>query len=183
MKFRKLRIAWLALCGIVLALVAVVAWYVLRGNPIDRVFGSRANAAIVSQASRVEAYRLGPLPKQINWQNALPADYPIIGGPVLLAPAIAADVSNALTSPKSYLWDAVKGCIPTYGVKFSFFRDADRMDVLLCFECDILWVSRDGRAVGGEDFDNSRALLVRAAKTAFPDDALIQKLQEDRHVR
>jgi hypothetical protein len=110
-------------------------------------------------------------------QDASPADYPVIRGPVILSDAIGANVSDALLSPNSYLWDIAKSCIPTCGVKLSFVRNANRIDVLLCFECDILCISRDGRAIGYANFDNAREMFVRAAKQAFPDDEVIQNLK------
>src|SRR5262245_57253551 len=115
-------------CGAVLVvatLVAGVGWYALRERRIERLFGGSANIAIVARPARVEAYRIGRLPERIYWQDAAPADYPIIGGPVVLADSIAADVSNALLSPNTYIWHRPKACIPAYGIQFSFIRNSN----------------------------------------------------------
>ncbi|HEX5447330.1 MAG TPA: hypothetical protein VFW87_26180, partial [Pirellulales bacterium] len=84
----------------------------------------------------------------------------------------------ALASPKSYLWETVKGCLPEYGACLTFFRTDHRVDVLVCFECNVLLVAFDGTLSGGEDFDAIRPVLVRAAKAAFPADAVLQGLAD-----
>jgi len=65
-------------------------------------------------------------------------------------------------------------------MRLSFVNKSGRVDILLCFECDVLLVGRDGHFISGEDFDCSRAVFVRAAKEAFPNDDLMQQLDEDR---
>jgi hypothetical protein len=156
--------------------IACILWYRTRDNRIEDLFGGAKNVAVVANPDRVEAYRVGPLPEGIYWQDAKLGDYPLIAGPVPLADATAYDVSAALLRAETYVWDWAKACIPNYGVQLSFIRGTDRVDVLLCFECDMLLIGRDGKIIGGEDFDNSRATLVRAAKNSFPDDDAIRKL-------
>ena len=50
------------------------------------------------------------------------------------------------------------------------------MDVLFCFECDILAVYYNGAMADGEDFDNARGTFLSVFKKLFPDDIAIQEL-------
>jgi hypothetical protein len=90
-----------------------------------------------------------------------------------------ADVATVLTDPRSYDWSKAVGCLPSYGVKLSFTRGADRVDVLLCFECDIVLFEHNGEPPGLEEFTPMRPVLVRAVKQLFPDDAEIQALMAE----
>lgn len=160
--------------------VLVVSWFALRPTPIEKLFGGRDNLAVVTQPEHVMAYRVGPLPEGIVWQQEAFSDYPIVSEPVELPVATAKQVSAALASPATYDWYWAKACQPVYGVQLSFIRGAERVDVLLCFECDMLLVGRNGQTLGGEDFDHARGILVRAVKECFPDDEVIQQLRERR---
>jgi hypothetical protein len=167
---------------LVLLLAAIgegLNWYAVRPqSAIEQLFGGSANVAVVGHPKKVEAFRIGPLPHGHAWDDVPISDYPVIAGPVGLSPEIATNASAVLLSPSTYVWDSDKSCIPAYGVRLSFIQDTDRVDVLLCFECDMLLVGR-GDVLGGEDFDNGRLTLVRAAKAAFPDDEIIQQLEEN----
>ena len=70
-----------------------------------------------------------------------------------------------------------KGCEPVFGVGVTFARGEQSVDVLFCFECDILAVYQGGRGVGDEDFDPARTRLVRLVKKFFPADDVIQQLK------
>ena len=143
---------------------------------LDAMFGGDAGLATVARPEWVEAYRIGPPRPATRSQEV--NDYPIIAGPGRIATENANELSAALTSPKSYVWETAKGCEPEYGVCLSFFRGDNRVDVLLCFECNILLVAWNGSVTGGEDFDPVRPVLVRAVKAGFPADDVIQTLEE-----
>ena len=83
---------------------------------------------------------------------------------------------SVLRDPKTYEWEYVKGCIVTPGVKLKFQSDGHQVDVLFCFECDILSVYRDGQYVSGGNFDFGRPQLVDLLTANFPNDPLIQSL-------
>jgi len=167
----------LAVIGIVAvaAVVATVAIVIRNGiSTAVEVLGGQAAYDAISRPDKVEAYRLDPP----SPAPQLPSQYPVTAGPVRLSPDMAAEVSASLTSSATYLLDSAKSCNPRYGVKLSFHRGAERIDVLLCYECMIFTAVRGDQFIGGEDFDNGNATLVRAAKAAFPDDEAIQGLQE-----
>jgi len=65
-------------------------------------------------------------------------------------------------------------------VRISFYSGPDRVDVLFCFECNVLWVFHNGVQTGGEGFDYVRPNFVRAVKPLFPSDKGIQELHETR---
>lgn len=81
-----------------------------------------------------------------------------------------------LGDPKTYRFDSAKGCIPNYGVRVRF-ESVGTIEVNLCFECDVLAVTRDGKVVGGEDFDGGSNELRALVKELFPDDPAIQRLK------
>lgn len=140
------------------------------------MFGGAAGFETIAKPERVEAYRIRPPPSERDIKAI--TDYSIIAGPVRLTPQTASELSEALTSPKSYVWESAKACMPEYGVCFTFLRGGNRVDVLVCFECDILLVALNGSTAGGEDFDPVRAVLVRAAKASFPVDDVIGRLPD-----
>lgn len=84
----------------------------------------------------------------------------------------AARLAALLLDEKTYSAEG-KFCEPNPGVAFRLWKGKQHVDVTLCFECNMLQVN----SVGG-DFDHVRPALVTLAKEAFPDDAKIQKLQE-----
>jgi hypothetical protein len=177
---RRRATRWAAFAILIAAIVLSVVWYASTRGALERLYGGAANLAVVARPTTIKAFRLGPLPLDLLSHTAAIADHPVLAGPVELAPADAAAVSEALSSSNSYEWMTGKACMPRYGIRFSFEMDANCVDVLLCFECDILAVWRDGRCLGVEDFDNARPALVRAVRAAFPGDQEIQSLGESR---
>lgn len=150
-------------------------------DAVVSMFGGAESLAIVAHPERVQAYRLGLLPEGVDSDKATLAAHPITDGPVEVPSAVAADLARVLTSGESYGWEYAKGCgAPIYGVAVSFHSPAGRVDVLFCFKCNVLLVTRDGSITGGEDFDDVRPLLVRSVKSLFPGDSVIQSLRENR---
>lgn len=102
--------------------------------------------------------------------------YVEVGPAVEVPPALAAELSAALASSDSYLWDSAKGCKPSWGAKLVFFRGPHRVDVLLCYECKLLETYLDGKRIALEDFDPIEPLLISAALKLFPEDEEMRKL-------
>ena len=152
-----------------------------HADAVVSMFGGDESLAIVAHPEKVEAYRLGLLPEGVDSGKATLADHPITAGPVEVPAAVGKDLARVLTSGESYGWEYAKTCgDPIYGVALSFHREADRIDVLFCFKCNVLGVQRNGSITGGEDFDPIRPILVRSIKPLFPGDAVIQSLGENR---
>jgi hypothetical protein len=181
----RLSIRLLAAATILAVLAGAGAAWALRGRAepsgadrLAELFGGPAGLSIVASPDRVEASRLGPPPDRPGVSEA---DLPTIAGPVPVPDATATTLSRALTSPNSYGWDYAKGCIPSYGVRLSFHRAGGRVDVLLCMQCQMILVSRDGGEGRSEDFDPINAILVDAVILLFPDDPAIQSLKVPGH--
>lgn len=104
-------------------------------------------------------------------------DFSVEYGPVAISQPDLAQLQAVLPKWSSYGWDNAKACIPTYGVKLDFTRGNDHLQVLICFECDILSCWLNGQLAGGGDFDPIRTDLVHIVQSIFPNDAEIQALK------
>ena len=142
---------------------------------LSKVFGSSVAIDTIKSADSVKAYRL---PSPSEYRASL-SGYKMSAGPIDVPDDQIAKLHAVLLDKSTYGWDYAKGCIPDYGVRIQFQHDSHEVDVLLCFECDILSVYHNGKAVGGEDFDDGRPQLVKIVKTVFPDDQVIQSLKEE----
>lgn len=150
---------------------------------LRRIFGGSAGWSLLKDADRVEAYRIGELPnlhQSDSISKAAVGDYPIISGPIAVSPADIDTLRSTLQDHESYIRKTAKKCMPTPGIRLDFIRGGERLSVLLCFECDMLLNYLNEKLVGGEDFDNARPILVRTARSLFPDDPKIQALAEKR---
>jgi hypothetical protein len=177
---RPFRFSLRRLFAVIVVIAAAGGLYVatVGRSPMSRLFGGGENMAIVREATRVEAYRLGPPPGGDPPRDYIsPLDYEVASGPAPVPAELAKEMSQALLSPEAYGWDYAKACgWPVYGVKLSFCQGSERVDVYFCFKCSVLAVVRDDRVLGGEDFDNAEQVFVKAVKKLFPDDAEIQKI-------
>lgn len=147
---------------------------------ITKMFGGEQARDIVEHPDKVEAFRLGPLPERISLERATLADFPLISKSVAVPDTVAGQISAGLLSPGTYYWGhATKGCgVPIFGVRLTFHHGKDRVDVLFCFKCDDLAIFQNDRMTGYKDFHDGRAIFVRAVKSLFPNDQVIQQLDE-----
>jgi hypothetical protein len=169
-----------------LVTVAVLAFAVLligrlilhsRYSRVAEIYGGSSGLAALRYADRVEAYRLGELPRDFNWQDAKVSDYPVTAGPIAIASSTARKLARILEDPESYGFDFAKSCVFRPGVRIDFTRGKNQLQVLFCFECDTLAGALNGEIVGGEDFDSARHVLIREIRSIFPDDAVINSLK------
>lgn len=149
---------------------------------IITLLGGKDGVTTVAQPDKVDAYRLKPNLKLDGSEfTDLDGNYEVTAGPVSVSETLATELSRDLTTTSSYWWNAGKLCIPRYGVRLSFYRGQDQVDVFLCFECKDLRVARNGKVTSrpGNDtsFDSINGRLVLAAKTLFPDDPEIKELR------
>lgn len=153
--------------------IAVGRWQVTR------LFGGSDNLRTLRDATSVEAYRLAPpVGKNPRQERTAPGEFQVVSSPVQVPHELAAALAERLTSPSSYRFSIVKECgYPDYGVKLSFTKDGQTVDVFLCFHCRDLAVVKDGVTIGEADFDRAAAELIAAAKKLFPDDEQIQQLR------
>lgn len=139
---------------------------------IGSVFGNSQAINTLKNATSVTAYRL-PSP---SYYSEKLAAYEIASGPVSVPTELKGELTSILLAKSSYLWGEAKGCNPDYGVRFQFQHNGDEVDVLLCFQCDILSVYHNGQSVGGGNFDPSSPELATIVKAIFPDDPAIQSI-------
>lgn len=148
------------------------------GSGLSRLFGGRSSLALVRQADRVEVTRLdAPYEQSFGLIETLPA-YPVLAGPVMPSAGDARQLTTLLTSVESYVWDpeAVKACIPSFGVQVTFHRGGKRIDVMLCLDCAILMVFEDRQIVGAANFDPSRDKITAIVQKLFPQDEELSQL-------
>jgi hypothetical protein len=138
--------------------------------------------SIIHDATRVEVFRV----------EAEPAPNPsgkTIGGFAILATGkeqgadFAARLSQVLLS--GGVTQNQKKCGLHPGVAYRLWSGERAVEVLVCFECDVLWPHVVGKHVEQprlewQDFDPVRPELVALTKEAFPDDLEIQSLSDSR---
>ena len=129
-------------------------------SDLKGVFGDGAAMGIIRSPDNVVAFRLA----KPSYHRQDLADYVATKGPIPVDSQISAELSTVLLSHSTYLWNLAKGCIPDYGVRIRFEKDDASVDVLLCFQCDILTVYSNGKPVGSEDFDDGRTILSSLTK-------------------
>lgn len=178
---KPFRFSLRRLLTIVVVIAVGVALYEAAFGPpsMSRLFGSAESLAIVREATRVEAYRLAP-PNGVNrvHVDTSPLEYRTTAGPVIVKSELAEALQETLLSPQTYRWRVVKECgYPVYGVKLSFFRGSERVDVYLCLKCSVLAVVRDEQVVGIADFDYGERVFFDAVKKLIPQDAEIQAIR------
>jgi hypothetical protein len=142
---------------------------------IDVVLGGSSNHELLKSATNVSACRM-----HLNQESfhSTPVKIEYDQGPFLKLSAAQADsFRRILENPNSYEFLVAKACIPVYGARVRFAGELGTLDVDLCFDCNILTVSRDGTPVGGEDFDPAQRDLVAFCQEIFPGDGEIQKLK------
>ena len=171
---RRVRFVAAALLAVTGALVAGC-----RGGDwrVAQLYGGSTSMGVLEAPQSVEAFRIDPALRTADPKAPRLGDYPILAGPVHADAAAIAELSSILRDPETYDWYRAKGCDFTPGVGLRLVRDASRVEIALCFECDELKIWRMGRTVGMEDFDAARPRLVALVKRLFPDDAAIQALK------
>lgn len=98
---------------------------------------------------------------------------------IAVDPKLATKIGAALTSPRSFASpDIAVSCIPVYGVRLTFHRVDNRVDVLICLECGTILTYREGKEVGGAFFEPTPKALIKALKELFPEDPAIQAIEE-----
>ncbi len=172
----KRTVRLLPLVLVILGGVAFWQWPRPTISVVVELYGGAASFAIMNTPDSVVAYRLTPFLPESDPMTL--GDFPIAKGPAAVHDEVAGRLAEALSDPRSYGWNFSKLCIPEYGVRLTFEADGGAVDVLLCFECNILAIFSDGTEIGGEDFDEMRPVLVQAVKQIFPDDVELQALAE-----
>lgn len=144
---------------------------------IVALYGGGTSTDVLAKPLAVDAFRIDPALPPMDASAPRIGDFAITSGPVALDAAAVQEMSSVLLDPDTYDWARAKGCDFMPGVGLRFVKDASRVEIALCFECDELMIFRMGRRVGMEDFDTARPRLVAVVKRLFPDDPKIQALK------
>lgn len=173
--------AWTLLrtmAALALGYVLLLSYLHYQGDAkIQQIFGGSQGISALNHAEQMQAFRVEAPPERNNSSNAL-EDFPIIKGPVAISQSDAQELLATLQDRNSYLWDLTKGCIIIPGVRFDFIHGNDRLSVLVCFQCDMVVNYLNGKIVGGGNTEKVRPILVRIARSLFPDDPKIQSLSD-----
>jgi len=143
-------------------------------------FGQRS-LAVLAGATKVEVFRIDPREEAFEHK----AGERRIGGYLITAQGydqgqdFADRLAEILQDDKTFTNDYAKCFNP--GVAYRVWKDAQAVEVLLCFMCDNLYCGPPtDRANETASFLGSprRADLLRLTKEAFPDDKDIQALKD-----
>ncbi len=169
-----------ALLALVVLPLAVTVTVACRGDRPDwrivQLYGGQGSVHAIQEPTRVEAFRIDPMISSASAGLERVGLHKVTAGPVAVDAAGAAELADIFLAPSTYDWHSAKSCEFLPGVGLRFTRDVSRVDVALCFECDMLTIHRHGKRIGVEDFDDERPRLVALMKRLFPDDAEIQGL-------
>ncbi len=138
---------------------------------VEELFGGSNAYAAVKSPDHVEAWLLNTFSEQREQGKK-----PERAGPMTLKPSVAKTFSGVLLDFDTYQWGVMKACAPQYGLRLRFVRAADSVEILFCYECDILQVTHNGRTKE-ENFDFAHNKLVKAVQNAFPKDEIVRKLE------
>ena len=103
----------------------------------------------------------------------------VIHGPVTPTDDWVQEFKEAILELESMRYSNPKGCDPSPGIAVRLVGETRSVDLLLCFECDMLafaWVGEDS-VIRWQDFDPVRRRLVNLIKEIFPEDREIQQLE------
>lgn len=148
-----------------------------RSEAVKKMFDGASGIQTLQVPNKVEAFRIGP-PRSYGSKEQRREAYPIWSGPIAVPDTVASLLATTLLSEESYMWDHVKACDPEFAVCLVFHRGEERVDILLCFDCSVLLVARNGVVSGGENFDFAQPTLARAVKELFPSDPALQAIEE-----
>lgn len=133
-----------------------------------------------AEVFRLKAERVAQPPGSAKVEGA--GGFPILSTGKPRDARFAARVAAVLRDKGTYEFDRPKGCVIRPGVAFRLWKGKESVDLILCFECNILVV--DARDEAGKpvhraikDFDPGRPALVKLAREAFPDDPEIRALR------
>jgi len=136
------------------------------------LFGDEDMLEVLRMPESVEAFRL----KETFSEDGIPDDDGRTAGPIELDAELSEQLATLMLDPDTYEWRVSKACDPRYGVLVQFTAGDTTVEVLYCFECDILAIYVNGEFTGIGEFDHGSDQLAQVFKEVFPDDEVIQGL-------
>lgn len=181
---RKIVLFFLLPLGSVFLALAIVGLVRLVREP-QRELGTRT-LFVLNGATRVEAFRLddsrdGDQVKDGTTGQEI-VDYPLTFQGQTLGPPFAAKLTRAVRDPRTFIGPNDVTCLINPGVAFRAWRGRECVEVILCYHCQQMIVTRkdrQGRSVHTvyTEFGSMRAEFLALAKEAFPGDKAVQSLK------
>jgi|GEM_PF-1425740 len=141
-----------------------------------RLLGSAEAVDVVRHADRVDVQRLtGEVLSHTETRSL--SNHPAQSAPSPVPPELAARVTAALLDPDAYYWGGEHICLPEPGVRLTWHRGDDQVDVLFCFGCGILDTYSNERPVASKGMGPAYNDLAAAMKELFPNDEQIQAIE------
>lgn len=174
-----------AVCFIGVCLAVACGYFAWRQQhhiDIQELFGGPDNLKIVQSPDKVQIWKTAGflnIHDGLEPQPDMKSFYKKGGEPLIIPKPLAKSLSETLSKSSSYHFapNTAKSCAPMPGFVLGFMRGKREVDVLLCFECDILMVQVEENYKSA-DFDPSHNELLRLVKTLYSGDDKVQALRE-----
>jgi len=148
-----------------------------RLGRMGKLFGGPEGLEVVAGPDRVEAFRLRPpsSDEKIDHFN----QWPVLGDAVRVPPDVARRFSRGLTRESTYpRWEEPKACDPRPGFMLRFHGGGRQVDLVFCFECQILFTYRGSESIWYANFDESAKSIAAQFLLVFPGDPVLSRLAE-----
>lgn len=147
----------------------------LKLGRMGKLYGGAEGLDVVSNPERVEAFRLRPpsSDQKIERFN----QWPVVGAAVRVPPDVAGGFSRGLTRESTYpRWEEPKACDPRPGFMLRFYGGGRQVDIVFCFECEILFTYRGSESIWYANIDGSTKSIAAQFLRMFPGDPVLEKL-------
>ncbi|MDB6026979.1 MAG: hypothetical protein JWM68_3202 [Verrucomicrobiales bacterium] len=150
---------------------------------VEELVGGKEVYAILENPEEVEIALLSKLEMDTNRLSTLCGSLfkPKVDrvGPIKLKPEAVKAFTDSLLSFDSYLWGISNDCMSDFGARLKFKRGTNTVEVLLCYECDMVEIKHGFDIPGPQPghFDNAHGKLVKAIQDVFPQDQIIRDLK------
>ena len=146
-----------------------------RLGRMGKLYGGAEGLDTVESPDHVEAFRLRPPSpgKGTTHFN----DWPVVGQPVRVPSSIASRFSHGLTRESTFpRWEEPKVCDPRPGFMLRFTSGGRHVDVVFCFECQILFTYRASESLWYANFDGSTKAIAGLFLQIYPNDPVLSSL-------
>jgi hypothetical protein len=131
-------------------------------------FGGEAGLEILRHPDSVRACLLEVPNRKIAPSEAV-GGYQTKGDEIEVPVAAASPLSDLLLEPDSYEWYMKSICLPEFGVRMTWRRGRERIDLLVCFNCSKMLIYHDNQLVRGRDIEAPlRDRFLATTKSLFP---------------
>ena len=149
-----------------------------RLGRMGKLYGGAEGLDAVESPDHVDAFRLRPPApgQQIPRFN----EWPVVGQPVRVAPAVASRFSRGLTRESTFpRWEEPKACDPRPGFLLRFTSGGRHVEIVFCFECQILFTYRASESLWYANFDGSTRTIAGLFLQVFPGDPVLSRLASE----